>query len=116
MTLLELNAALVHYCGRGQALELPGIGFFRPSLRNTGQIRIAYRADKGLKVAIGSFERYRGEVENLHNLGLGPLELKALWDEAYPHDPLDMPMGFKGGDTRAHSDRRAPLMQPRSKR
>jgi hypothetical protein len=95
-TLLELHDALVHYCGRGQALELPGIGFFRPSLRNTGRIRIAYRADKRLKAAIGGIEGYRGEVENLQNLGLDPLELKALWDAAHPEDPLEKPLGFKG--------------------
>jgi hypothetical protein len=96
--LLELSSALVHYNRRGYALELPGLGFFRPSLRNSGKIRILYRPDQSLTNALGTIDQYRGEVENPQNLGLGPLELKALWDAEHPDDLLELPFGFEDGE------------------
>ena len=96
--LYELNSALVHYCRRGYGLELPGIGFFRPSLRNNGRIRILYRPDQTLGEERGTVARYRGEVENAENLGRGPLELKALWDAAHPDDLLELPFGFQNDE------------------
>jgi hypothetical protein len=91
MMLDELSAALVYYCRRGHGLELQGVGFFRPSLRNDGQFRILYRPDQRLLRALTGPEGYRGEVSNAENVGLDPLQYKALWDAEHPDDPLDLP-------------------------
>ena len=98
MMLEELSAALIHYCRRGHGLELPGIGYFRPSLRNDGRLRILYRPDQRLLRTLAGLEGYRGEVANVENVGLDPLQYKALWDAEHPDDPLELPGNFAGGD------------------
>ena len=45
--LYELQSALLHYCKRGYGLELPGIGYFRPSLRHDGRVADAGEHDAG---------------------------------------------------------------------
>ncbi|MCB0216049.1 MAG: hypothetical protein KDH92_05395 [Chloroflexi bacterium] len=98
MVLQELSAALVHYCRRGHGLELPGIGFFRPSLRNDGRMRILFRPDQRLLRELAGLDGYRGAVSNVANIGFGPLQYKALWDAEHPDDPLELPANFVGGE------------------
>ena len=89
--LYELQSALLHYCKRGYGLELPGIGYFRPSLRHDGRVRLQYRPDKLLVRELAPLDQYRGVVENVENLGLDPAGYKALWDAQFPEDPLEPP-------------------------
>jgi hypothetical protein len=90
--LLELQSALLHYCKRGAGLELPGIGYFRPSLRGDGRMRLLYRADLTLRRALSSAKDYQGEILNSENIGLDPAGYKALWDAEFPEDPMDLPL------------------------
>jgi len=91
MVLLELKAAILFFCRSGTPVKLAGIGRFAPYVRGDGRMRISFRQDSALRNGINAAGAYHGRMANAGNIGLSPQELKELWDEDHPNDPLVIP-------------------------
>jgi len=89
--LKAVRSAVIHYCRAGGAVRLPGMGRVRPAIDRTGRVRARIVPDPELDKAFNAKGGYRGEVLNRSAVGLTDEQLKALWDEAHPDNPLELP-------------------------
>ena len=86
--LMEFRDALIFFAQHGQALKLPEIGTFTPTLRTDGDFHITFRPAVELQNAINSRNFY-GTLRNKSNRGKSADELVALWNELHPEDPVE---------------------------
>lgn len=89
--LYELSAAISFFNRAGMTLRLAGVGIFKPSIRNSGRLRIRYFMAPELRREMNATGAFGGEVVNRENIGVDPAGYKALWDAEFPDDPLDLP-------------------------
>ncbi len=89
--LFELEATLLFYNRRGRAVDIPGIGGFRPIIRGDGSMRMRYRPEHRLITQLRIRELFAGQIDNEQNIGLTPEQYKELWDAEFPEDPLEPP-------------------------
>lgn len=97
MVLMELSDALVDSLRDGVPTRLEGLGRFRVTTDVNGKLRLHYLADPELRREFHSLDGFQGKVASRGNVGLSPEDFKALWDEEFPDDPLEMPR-LKGDD------------------
>lgn len=90
LMLHELKAAIIYFNRRGTPVKLPGLGLFSPSISREGKYRINVRIDNALRKGINADDAFNGRVINRGNIGLDNESFKAMWDEAYPEDPLEL--------------------------
>ncbi|MCG3209583.1 MAG: hypothetical protein FOGNACKC_03210 [Anaerolineae bacterium] len=90
MTLTELSEAVIFYNSEGTPVKLPGLGIFAPSIDRNGAYRINVYTDNALRKGINNADAFTGVVENRGNIGLTNEEIKALWDDEHPDDPLEI--------------------------
>ena len=90
MVLDELKAAVLFFNGMGSPVKLPGLGWFAPTIKRDGKLKINLRADKDLRKGINADDAFYGEVINRANIGLDDETYKTLWDAEHPEDPLEV--------------------------
>lgn len=89
--LYELSAAISFFNRAGMTLRLAGVGTFRPTVRNSGRMRIRYNMAPELRREINATGAFAGEIANRENIGVDPAGYKALWDAEFPDDPVVLP-------------------------
>lgn len=85
--LMEFRDALIFFAQHGQALKLPKIGTFTPTLRADGDFHITFRPAVEIKNALNNGD-FSGTIRNKGNRGKSAEELVALWNELHPEDPV----------------------------
>lgn len=89
LSICELRDQIIEFCRAGRAVKVDGIGTWTPNLQMDGSINIQYRADNALVNALNLPGVFSGAILNAENIGKSTDELVALWNEAYPEDPID---------------------------
>ena len=85
----ELRYALFFFLKAGRAVNLPGLGYFSPSMSLDGTINVNLRVDPELLGDLNKkVEGFKGKVINALNIGKTSDELVALWNEEHPEDPV----------------------------
>ncbi len=77
----------------GHPVSLPGVGRFSVSMGTDGRLRPNIRAASELRNALATPGAFKGDVVLRENIGLSTAELVAMWDEAHPEDPVELPPG-----------------------
>lgn len=90
MMLAQLSDALLYFLRRGSAVRVPGIGRFRAIMARDGSLRLHLVPDKGLVVALQDREQLEATVEHPERIGWTDAQYKALWDEEFPDDLLEI--------------------------
>lgn len=85
--LAELDVQLESGLKAGRIVQLPNGTHFEPIGKKDGSINIGVRVNPDLdkKVNVG----FRGTWVNSGNIGKSEAEIIALWNEAYPEDPIE---------------------------
>jgi hypothetical protein len=84
----ELHDTVVHFCLQGRTVIINRLGRFSPTLKITGEIRVKYVADNDLKKAINNLNEYKGIIVNRENIVKNSDELKTIWNDLHPEDPI----------------------------
>ena len=87
MVLDELSEGVVFFARSGRSVTLQGIGNFFASVDLTGDFNISYRASTKLATALDQ-GRFRGTVHNREYIGMTSADLKRIWNEEHPDDPI----------------------------
>jgi hypothetical protein len=90
MVLDELKSAVLFFNRMGSPVKLPGLGWFSPTIKRDGKLKINLRVDKDLHKGINADDAFYGEVINHTHIGLDDAAYKSLWDTEYPDDPLEI--------------------------
>ena len=91
MVFQESSEAILYFCKDGQAVKIPGVGTFTPSMDRNGEVLINFRADMELKNGINTPDAYGGVIVNRERIGWTNAQYKELWDADHPSDPLVIP-------------------------
>lgn len=85
--LSELDVQLESGLKAGRVVKLPNGTHYRPVGKKDGkvdiQVRVNPAVDKNVNV------NFRGKWRNAENIGKNEQEIIALWNEAYPEDPIE---------------------------
>jgi len=85
--LSELDVQLESGLKAGRVVRLPNGTHYRPVGKKDGSVNIQVRVnpeiDKSVNVG------FRGKWRNAENIGKSEPEIIALWNEAYPEDPIE---------------------------
>ena len=65
-----------------------GTAIFTPSIDLEGNISVSVRVDKRILSALNAPQAFAGKITNSANIGKSSNELVAMWNEAYPEDPV----------------------------
>jgi hypothetical protein len=87
----ELRDQIVEFCRAGRAVKIEGLGTWTPNISLDGRLDIQYRADNALINGLNLPGVFTGKIINRENIGKSGEELIAMWNEAYPEDPVEMP-------------------------
>ncbi len=88
MVLMELQAAILHYNGRGHGVKLEGLGTYLPNINYQGEFDVAHRLDRELKRALNA-GNFSGRILNKKHIGKSSDEIVALWNSEHPDDPVE---------------------------
>ena len=86
--LSEFKAALLFYAKQGSPVKLEGLGTFTPTIDLAGTLNVGFRLDAGIDSALNGAGMYKGEIVNRENMGKSSNEIKAMWNQAHPNDPV----------------------------
>lgn len=86
--LSELSEVVQFYNKKGQGVKLDGLGTYLPTINIKGKFSISHRLDKEIENALNTPGAYSGKIINKENIGKTKDDLIALWNEAYPDDPV----------------------------
>ena len=87
MVLEELAEGVIFFTRSGRSVKLEGIGIFSPTVDLSGDFSVGYRAATRLATALDQ-GRFRGTVTNRERLGMSSADIKALWNQEHPDDPI----------------------------
>ncbi|MGD8814276.1 MAG: hypothetical protein PVI78_07340 [Anaerolineales bacterium] len=93
--LAEFNEAISYHCRQGMAVNIEGLGVFRPSLRLDGEVMVNLRMDRKILKEVNKEGAFTGEVVNRANIGLTQNDLIALWNADHPDDPVEDVQGVR---------------------
>lgn len=94
--LMELRAAMGFYMKNSEAVKLPGLGTFAPTIDLDGKINIAHWPDRKLLIKLNIKDAYIGDIQNKDMIGKTSADLIARWNEAHPDDPVEETQGKPG--------------------
>jgi hypothetical protein len=86
--LTELNEAIAFFARQGAPVKLGGVGIFTPSIKLSGALDVGLRLDTSIDAALNVPGAFTGSVKNGENVGKSSDELKAMWNEDHPDDPI----------------------------
>ena len=86
--LLELRDTIVYYSALGQAVKLPGLGTFTPTILLDGSFKVSIRPDPFLNHQLNGEGVSREKIANREHIGKSLAELVALWNSKHPEDPI----------------------------
>jgi len=84
----ELRDQIIEYCRAGRAVKINGLGTWAPTIGLDGKLDIQYRPDPAFNYGLNIPGIFTGTILNRENIGKSGEELVALWNEAYPEDPV----------------------------
>ncbi len=85
--LMEFLYVLAFFLNSGRPVSLPGLGFFTPSMKLDGTIKVNLRVDKELNNELNKKKRsFKGKINNIANIGKNWDDLVTLWNEEHPED------------------------------
>jgi len=87
----ELRDQIVEFCRAGRAVKIEGLGTWTPNISLDGRLDIQYRADNALINGLNLPGVFTGKIIHRENIGKSGEELIAMWNEAYPDDPVETP-------------------------
>lgn len=85
--LAELDAQIEAGIKSGRIVHLPNNTHYRPYGRKDGFLTIDVRVNPDLEKRVNS--GFRGKWINSANINKSEAEIIALWNEAYPDDPVE---------------------------
>ena len=85
--LSELDVQLEGGLKAGRTVQLPNGTHFRPVGKKDGSVDIQVRVNPVIDRNVNA--NFRGKWRNAENIGKSEAEIIALWNEAYPEDPID---------------------------
>lgn len=88
LVLQELKAAILYFNRQGTPVNLPGLGWFAPSVARNGQFRINLRIAPELRKGMNLNDSFGGRIDNRGNIGADNITLKTQWDAENPDNPL----------------------------
>lgn len=86
--LTELNEAVIFFTRQGSPVKLARVGTFMPSISLEGILDVGFRLDTSIDGRLNAATEFIGNVKNRENIGKTSAELKALWNEEHPTDPI----------------------------
>ncbi len=86
--LLELRDTVAYFNALGQAVKLPGLGTFTPTILLDGSLKVSIRPDKFLSQELNIPKNFNGRIANREHIGKSLAELVALWNAEHPEDPI----------------------------
>lgn len=86
--LSELNEAIIFFARQGSPVKLGRVGIFTPSVNLQGVLDVGFRLDTSIDSMLNVASAFTGSVKNRENAGKTSDELKAMWNEAHPDDPI----------------------------
>ncbi|MBN1311473.1 MAG: hypothetical protein JXB30_08645 [Anaerolineae bacterium] len=86
--LRELNEAIAFFAKQGSAVKLGGVGIFSPSINLKGILDVGFRLDSSIDAALNIPGAFTGSIIRRENVGKSVEELKAMWNEEHPDDPI----------------------------
>jgi hypothetical protein len=84
--LSELDEVILQGLRNGRIVQLPNGTHYQPYGKKDGSIKVRIHLNKRLK---GQIAAHRARWENGSNIGKSEEEMIALWNEAYPDDPIE---------------------------
>ncbi|WP_321516682.1 hypothetical protein [Marinifilum fragile] len=90
MVLAELADTIIFFNKQGQGVKLEGLGTYLPKIDTEGKISVSHRLDRYIKSALNVEGGFTGNIENKTNIGKSKEEFIAMWNEAYPDDPISL--------------------------
>lgn len=90
LSIRELRDQIIEYCRAGRAVKIDGLGTWSPNMQMDGSLNIQYRPDNALINGLNLPGVFIGKIINRENIGKTGDELVAIWNEAYPEDPVEL--------------------------
>ncbi len=84
----ELRDQIIEFNRAGRAVKVEGLGTFSPSIDLDGNLAISYRPDPALSNGLNIPRVFSGTIINRENIGKTSDELVAMWNKAFPTDPV----------------------------
>jgi hypothetical protein len=85
--LSELDVQLEGGLKAGRVVQLPNGTHFRPVGKKDGRVDIQVRINPAIDRNVNA--NFRGKWRNAENIGKSEMEIIALWNEAFPEDPIE---------------------------
>jgi hypothetical protein len=85
--LSELDVQLESGLKAGRVVKLPNGTHYRPVGKKDGKVDIQVRVNPAIDKNVNV--NFRGKWRNAENIGKSEAEIIALWNEAYPEDPIE---------------------------
>ena len=86
--LLELRDSVAYHNALGQAVKLPGLGTFTPTVLLDGTYKVSIRPDPFLTHQLNGEGVSREKIANREHIGKSLAELIDLWNADHPEDPI----------------------------
>jgi hypothetical protein len=84
----ELDVQLENGLKAGRVVQLPNGTHFRPVGKKDGSVDIQVRVNPAIDRNVNA--NFKGKWRNAENIGKSEAEIIALWNEAYPEDPIKL--------------------------
>jgi hypothetical protein len=88
-TIKEVRDQIIEFNRAGRAVKVEGLGVFSPSIDLDGQLSICFRPDPAFAKGLNVPGIVTGTIINRENIGKSSEELIAMWNQAFPDDPVD---------------------------
>ena len=85
--LTGLQGAVIYFNRQGRGVKLEGLGIYLPNINYQGELDVAHRLDKNLKLGLNN-SSFRGTIRNRKSIGKTTAEVVALWNAEHPDDPV----------------------------
>ncbi len=86
--LSELNEAVIFFTRQGSSVKLGRVGIFTPTINLAGVLDVGFRLDTSIDNMLNVPSAFTGNVKNRENVGKSSAEMKAMWNEEHPADPI----------------------------
>ena len=86
--LSELDVQLESGLKSGRVVHLPNGTHYRPVGKKDGSVNIQVRVNPEIDKNVNA--GFRGKWRNSENIGKSEMEIVAIWNEAYPEDPIQL--------------------------
>jgi hypothetical protein len=86
--LSELDVQLESGLKSGRVVHLPNGTHYRPVGKKDGSVNIQVRVNPEIDKNVNA--GFRGKWRNAENIGKSEMEIVAIWNEAYPEDPIQL--------------------------